>query len=121
MAPLDLVSALVADQLRRHQDRLLNRRHKLARFRDPERALETFDFDSNKKTRRSGAERDAALRFITELSAGDQFAGRRWSSQQASGALRAAAPRRCDASRKCSGLSVQAQPRSPSTLIADDV
>ena len=36
MAPLDLVSALVTDELRRRQDRLLERRHKLARFRDAE-------------------------------------------------------------------------------------
>ena len=35
MAPIDLVSTLVADELHRHQDRLLERRHKLARFRDP--------------------------------------------------------------------------------------
>jgi len=35
MAPLDLVSALVTDELQRRQDRLLERRHKLARFRDP--------------------------------------------------------------------------------------
>ena len=53
MAPLDLVSALVADELRRRQDRLLERRHKLARFRDPERSLDTFDFDFNKKMNRA--------------------------------------------------------------------
>src|SRR5690606_4135436 len=45
MAPIDLVGALVTDELRRRQDRLLDRRHKLARFRDPDRALDTFDFD----------------------------------------------------------------------------
>ena len=39
MTPLDLVAALVADELQRRQDRLLDRRHKLARFRDPDRAL----------------------------------------------------------------------------------
>ena len=53
MAPLDLVSALVADELGRRQDRLLERRHKLARFRDPERSLDTFDFDFNKKMNRA--------------------------------------------------------------------
>src|SRR5918993_1260202 len=53
MTPLDLVSALVADELRRRQDRLLDRRHKLARFRGPERALDTFDFDFNKKMNRA--------------------------------------------------------------------
>jgi hypothetical protein len=46
MAPIDLVSALVADELRRRQDRLLERRHKLARFHDPERSLDTFDLIS---------------------------------------------------------------------------
>src|SRR4029453_13305220 len=40
MVPIDLVSALVTDELRRRQDRLLERRHKLARFRDPERSLD---------------------------------------------------------------------------------
>ena len=40
MTPLDLVAALVGDELQRRQDRLLERRHKLARFRDPERSLE---------------------------------------------------------------------------------
>jgi hypothetical protein len=32
--PIDLVSALVADELRRRQDRLLEPFHKLAPFRD---------------------------------------------------------------------------------------
>jgi DNA replication protein DnaC len=53
LAPIDLVSTLVADELRRRQDRLLERRHKLARFRDPERSLDTFDFDFNKKMNRA--------------------------------------------------------------------
>src|SRR5688500_20393925 len=53
MSPLDLVSALVSDELRRRQDRLLERRHNLARFRDPERSLDTFDFDFNKKMNRA--------------------------------------------------------------------
>ena len=33
MAPIDLVAALVNDELQRRQDRLLARRHKQARFR----------------------------------------------------------------------------------------
>jgi DNA replication protein DnaC len=45
LAPIDLVSALVTDELHRRQDRLLERRHKLARFRDPERSLDSFDFE----------------------------------------------------------------------------
>ena len=51
LAPIDLVSALVGDELQRRQDRLLERRHKLARFRDPERTLDTFDFDFNYKSK----------------------------------------------------------------------
>ena len=64
MAPLDLVSALVSDELRRRQDRLLERRHKLARFRDPERSLDTFDFHFNKKMNRALVYQLATARFI---------------------------------------------------------
>ena len=49
MVPLDIVSALVSDELLRRQDRLFERRTKLARFRDPDRSLASFDFDFNKK------------------------------------------------------------------------
>ena len=66
MAPLDLVSALVADELGRRQDRLLERRHKLARFRDPERSLDTFDFDFNKKMNRALVYERATARFIAQ-------------------------------------------------------
>jgi len=66
MAPIDLVSALVADELRRRQDRLLERRHKLARFRDPERSLDTFDFDFNKKMHRALVYELATARFIAQ-------------------------------------------------------
>src|SRR2546426_106173 len=66
MVPLDLVSALVTDELRRRQDRLLERRHKLARFRDPERALDTFDFDFNKKMNRALIYELATARFIAQ-------------------------------------------------------
>ena len=51
-APIDLISTLVSDELLRRQDRLFERRTKHARFRDPERALERFDFDFNKKMNR---------------------------------------------------------------------
>jgi len=53
VTPIDLVSMLVSDELLRRQDRLLERRHKLARFRDPDRSLDTFDFDFNKKINRA--------------------------------------------------------------------
>ena len=49
LAPIDLVSMLVSDELLRRQNRLLERRHKQARFRDPDRSLDTFDFDFNKR------------------------------------------------------------------------
>src|SRR6266511_3456593 len=66
MAPIDLVSALVADELRRRQDRLFARRHKLARFRDPERALDSFDFDFNKKMNRALVYDLATARFVAQ-------------------------------------------------------
>ena len=66
MAPLDFVSALVTDELRRRQDCLLERRHKLARFRDPERSLDTFDFDFNKKMNRALVYKLATARFIAQ-------------------------------------------------------
>jgi DNA replication protein DnaC len=66
MAPIDLVSALVTDELHRRQDRLLERRHKLARFRDPERSLDTFDFDFNKKMNRALVYDLATARFIAQ-------------------------------------------------------
>ena len=66
MVPIDLVSALVADELHRRQDRLLERRHKLARFRDPERSLDTFDFDFNKKMNRALVYELATARFIAQ-------------------------------------------------------
>ena len=64
MAPIDLVAALVADELQRRQDRLLDRRHKLARFRDPDRSLDTFDF--NKKMNRALVYELATARFIAQ-------------------------------------------------------
>jgi DNA replication protein DnaC len=42
--PIDLVSALVGDELLRRQDRLIARRVAQARFRDPDRSLDRFDF-----------------------------------------------------------------------------
>jgi len=66
MAPIDLISALVADELRRRQDRLLERRLKLARFRDPARALDAFDFDFNKKMNRALIYELATARFIAQ-------------------------------------------------------
>jgi hypothetical protein len=43
LTPIDLVSTLVSDELLRRQDRLLERRHIQAGFRDPQPSLDTFD------------------------------------------------------------------------------
>ena len=61
MAPIDLMSTLVSDELRRRADSLLERRTKHASFRESDRALDNFDFDFNKKMNR---------RLIYELAAG---------------------------------------------------
>jgi len=66
LAPLDLVSALVTDELVRRQDRLFARRHKQAGFRDPDRSLESFDFDFNKKMNRALIYELATARFIEQ-------------------------------------------------------
>jgi DNA replication protein DnaC len=64
LAPLDLVATLVGDELQRRQDRLFDRRHKQARFRDPESSLDRFDFDFNKKMNRALVFELATARFI---------------------------------------------------------
>src|SRR5882672_11986047 len=66
LAPLDLVATLVADELQRRQDRLFERRHELARFRDPDRSLDNFDFDFNKKMNRALIPELATARFIAQ-------------------------------------------------------
>src|ERR1700758_1995193 len=53
MAPIDLISCLVSDELQRRGDRLLERRRKDAEFRDPQKTLDNFDFNFNKKMNRS--------------------------------------------------------------------
>src|ERR1700736_529879 len=53
MAPIDLISCLVSDELTRRADRLLERRRKQAGFRDPDRTLDNFDFTFNPKMNRS--------------------------------------------------------------------
>jgi len=60
-APLDLVAALVQDELTRREDRLLERRMKRAQFRDAGKTLDAFDFDFNRKLDR---------RLVFELAAG---------------------------------------------------
>jgi len=53
MAPIDLISCLVTDELIVRGDRLLERRRKQAGFRDPLKTLDNFDFSFNKKMNRS--------------------------------------------------------------------
>ena len=53
MAPIDLISSLVSDELARRSTRLLERRRKQAQFRDPQKTLQDFDFTFNKKMNRS--------------------------------------------------------------------
>jgi DNA replication protein DnaC len=53
MAPIDLIACLVSDELTLRADRLLQRRRKQARFRDPDKTLDNFDFNFNPKMYRS--------------------------------------------------------------------
>ena len=53
MAPIDLISCLVSDELTRRSERLLDRRRKQAAFRDPHKTLDNFDFTFNPKMNRS--------------------------------------------------------------------
>jgi len=64
LAPLDLVATLVSDELQRRQDRLFERRHKQARFRDADRSLDHCDFDFNKKMNRALIYELATSRFV---------------------------------------------------------
>jgi DNA replication protein DnaC len=64
LAPIDLVSTLVSDELQRRQDRLFDRRHKQAGFRDADRSLDRFDFDFNKKMNRVLIHDLATARFV---------------------------------------------------------
>src|SRR5919109_4172845 len=53
LAPIDLISRLVSDELARRGERLLERRKKQAQFRDTQKSLDNFDFNFNKKMNRS--------------------------------------------------------------------
>src|SRR6202140_1403785 len=53
MAPIDLISCLISDELTRGADRLPERRRKQAGFRDANRTLDSFDFAFNPKMNRS--------------------------------------------------------------------
>ena len=64
LAPLDLIATLVSDELQRRQDRLFERRHKQAGFRDADRSLDRFDFDFNKTMNRVLIHDLATARFV---------------------------------------------------------
>lgn len=64
MAPIDLLSILITDELTRRSDRLLERRRKHAAFRDPDKTLDNFDFTFNPKMNRSLVFDLAACGFI---------------------------------------------------------
>ena len=66
MAPIDLISCLVADELTRRSERLLERRRKQARFRAPQKTLDNFDFTFNPKMNRSLVFDLATCAFITK-------------------------------------------------------
>ena len=66
MVPIDLVAALVSDELARRQDRLLGRRLKKASFRDPDKTLDGFDFGFNKKMNRRLVFELATARFVSQ-------------------------------------------------------
>jgi len=66
LAPIDFLSALVSDELARRADRLIERRTKGACFRDPQRTLDTFDFNFNKKINRALVFELATGHFITQ-------------------------------------------------------
>jgi DNA replication protein DnaC len=53
LAPIDLISCLVSDELARRGERLLERRKKQAQFRDAQKSVDNFDFNFNKKMNRS--------------------------------------------------------------------
>ena len=67
MAPIDLISCLVSDELTRRSERLLERRRKQAAFRDPQKTLDNFDFTFNPKMNRS---------LVFDLATGDFIAKR---------------------------------------------
>jgi DNA replication protein DnaC len=66
MAPIDLISCLVSDELNRRCDRLLDRHRKAAEFRDPQKTLDSFDFTFNKKMNRSLVFDLATANFIAK-------------------------------------------------------
>ena len=65
-APIEILSALVGDELLRREDRLLARRLQQARFRDADRTLDTFDFAFNRKMPQALIHELATARFVAQ-------------------------------------------------------
>jgi len=66
LAPIDIVSALVNDELLRRGDRLVERRVKQAGFRDAGKTLDAFNFDFNRKMDRRLVFELATARFVAQ-------------------------------------------------------
>jgi DNA replication protein DnaC len=66
LAPIDIVSALVNDELLRRGDRLVERRIKQAGFRDVGKTLDAFNFDFNRKMDRRLVFELATARFVAQ-------------------------------------------------------
>ena len=66
LPPADFLALLVQDELTRRADRLLARRLKEAQLRDPDKTLDGFDGDFNKKMDRRLVFELATGRFLTQ-------------------------------------------------------
>ena len=66
LGAVDLLAALVSDELVRRQDRLIARRIKAARFRDRAKTLDSFDFAFNAKINRKLVCDLATARFVAK-------------------------------------------------------
>src|ERR1700687_252869 len=66
MAPIDLISCLVADELSRRGDRLLERRRKQAAFRDPQKTLDHFGLQLQSEDESQLSLRPRHLRFYRQ-------------------------------------------------------
>jgi DNA replication protein DnaC len=64
MAPIDLLSVLVTDELTRRADRLIDRRVRYAGFRDSQKTLDAFDWRFNQKINKTLVFELATGRFL---------------------------------------------------------
>ncbi len=61
---IEALSTLVQDEMTRRQDRLIERRIRMAAFRDADKTLDGFDFNFNKKMNRKLVFELATARFV---------------------------------------------------------